>query len=227
MDRARQQVKDKVQSGWESFAQESAFLSRINHENRLRSLYGAKIPEIYRGLTFDGFIALAGDEQEKRAAILVAKQLHTTKEIKLGGATFTSVLVWGKPGVGKTGLFTPVFQELSAGRTSLWISLLDLTNAINDGYRTDQAYQRLNAARDVDFLFLDDVGDPQRKTATDGMRTSLQAIIWHRHANRLPTIMTSNLSPDALKVHFSDAIYQRMATMALIIEMGGKVLRNL
>lgn len=229
MAQARRENEQRVKQGWLSFAEESALLSRMNRERGIRSLYGSgsEIPEIYRHLSMEHFIEIAGDDPGKRAGILVARQLVANGKVELGGAVFPSVLLWGPAGVGKTGLLTPVFQAMSAGRTSLWISLLDLTQAINAGYKTDQAYQRISAAREVDILFLDDMGDPRREQATDGMRTALQAIVWHRHANKLPTLMTSNLSPSAMKVHFSDAIYQRIATMALVVEMKGRVLRNL
>ena len=202
-------------------------LSRMARERQLHGLYGENIPTIYGELTLQGFLQVAGDDPGKRVAIRAVTELMRNHKISTSRGTYQSILLWGQPGVGKTGLLTPAFQELANGRSALWISLLDLSNRINAGYETNEAYKRLDAAQSVDLLFIDDMGDPLRKTATDGMRNNLNAIIWHRHALDLPTIMTSNLSPEQIKIQFSEALYQRLATMAVVIEMSGKILRNL
>jgi DNA replication protein DnaC len=215
---------------WASFQQATAQASLEAHERRTRRLYeGYEIPPKYADLTWDGFLKEAGDDTGKRMAILSAQQYMEKGFVLTRNGPKRSVLVWGPPGVGKTGGYTPMWRKMADGQPALWISLLDLTNAINEGYRNkaQDAYEKLNAARTVPWLFLDDVGDLKRASATEGMNNHLSAIIWHRDAQKLPTVMTSNLKPTQMSSYFTEALYQRIAEMAAVIEMGGRILRKL
>lgn len=209
------------------FVQETAQLNAAMHQRVVAGAYQADIPEKYRDLTMKSFVDLAGDDPGKRGAIRAARQYAESGTVAdTDGATKNSLLLWGAPGVGKTGLLTPVFKRLATGKTNLWISLLALANQVRGGYNDNTAYEKIRIAGQVDILFLDDVGSLGREQATPGMIEILEAIIWERHNKRRPTLMTSNRGPDALGGYFTEAIYQRIAEMALVVEMAGRVLRS-
>lgn len=190
---------------------------------------GGDVPDQYRDLTLESFMTEAGDDPEKRAALIGAMEYSKAGSTPTPDGRKSSIFLFGKTGVGKTGLLTPIYQMRKSGyRSYLWISLLRLANQVRDGFRTGDAYQKIGMASEVEFLFLDEVGDPEREgRATDGMREVLQSIIYARHERRLPTLMTSNLSPDRAQIQFSEPIWQRIAQISAVIRMDGRVMRKL
>lgn len=220
-------MKNYLDQGFLSFIRETSRLNEDMKRQAVQALYSTSIPPEYADLTFNGFRALAGDEPEKQAAIALTLHYATNNmSVMDDGYPKRSLLIWGPPGVGKTGLLTSIFKKLAMGRTCLWISLLGLANQIRDGYGSGDAYKKIRVATQVDLLFLDDVGSLGRQRATEGMNEIMEAIIFERHAQRRPTLMTSNKAPAELGCFFTEAIYQRIAAMAMVIEMGGRVLRK-
>jgi len=188
------------------------------------------VPARFAGYTLDGFLALAGDDPGKQAAVVAVRHmLDTGNALDLNGDSKRSIYLYGDRGVGKTGLLMPVFLDMFAqGRDCLFTSFLGLMRLVRAGYDTGEANQRIERAIEVDVLFLDDIGQTGRtKEETDHTRAVIQDIIYWRHGDDKTTLMTSNLTPLQLSEQFAPETYQRVEEMAAVIRVRGKVLRKI
>lgn len=84
-------------------------------------------------------------------------------------------------------------------------------------------YQRMEYAREAPFAVLDDIGV---RTATDGFRGDLHAVINHRVTNGLPTIYTSNLSLKEMENVFDARLYDRIRDQCGEIHFAGESKRG-
>lgn len=138
-----------------------------------------------------------------------------------------SVLLWGSFGVGKTGL------AVSIARTWVWPedgddyydpdpftvifkTLPDLMSELRDTYNRREGskseQQVIDECRGANLLILDDLGAEQVKDS-GWFEDRLYQIIGHRHADRAPTIFTSNLSPQQLGARIGERNMWRIVEM--------------
>ena len=215
----------------------STWIEQTNADNRARreqeatnAFVSAGIPTKFASLTVKSFRALTHGDTGKEMAFKAAMSLASDGCVEDKGAQKRSLLVWSRQrGVGKTGLLTPVFQAmLRKGMSGIWISWQQLVEQVEAGYKSEDAYSRLQAAREVGVLMIDDLG--YQWVDGDGLSAHalkvLNSVIFHRHAWELPTLFTSNLSPEELTEQLRPEHYQRIAEMAAVIEMTGDMLRR-
>jgi len=79
-------------------------------------------------------------------------------------------------------------------------------------------------AKDAELLILDDLGVEKRSDYTEAV---LDEIIWHREGNRLPLIITTNHSPQALQEVLGARVMDRLKGWATILVTREKSLRGL
>jgi hypothetical protein len=142
----------------------------------------------------------------------------------------------GKPGVGKTGILSVAFRgRMEKGAAGLWVELYDFFETIQSCYGTNDgsADKHLDAARKAPLLFLDDVGDPDRRQSngaireeTDDKRRLLWEIMDYRHANGLPTLVTSNLSRSDFERQWGTRLAARLWELCWVVTVGGIDLRE-
>lgn len=139
-----------------------------------------------------------------------------------------SLLLYGKYGVGKTGLAVGalrLWQELHHS-AALFMTVPALLDAIRSSY--DHAAggptetKIMSQAKDVDLLVLDDLG---AERATDWVQEKLFTLVNHRHDWHLATIFTSNLAPKALAGHIGERTAWRIMEMAECLAVDGPNLR--
>lgn len=201
---------------------------RVNTIERL--FKSASIPTRFADLTVGTLARL--DDPAKAQAIEACKELIQHGSITQRGSPRDSLLLSGPFGVGKTGLLTAVLAHfLEHGHAGLWIEYYDLVLEIQQGYSDNTSHSRLDAARNADWLLLDDVGDLERRDGnsirleTDDRRKILYTILNHRHNNRLPTLITTNLNPGQLSQQFGERVTQRIMESFCVIGIAGKNLR--
>jgi DNA replication protein DnaC len=73
------------------------------------------------------------------------------------------------------------------------------------------------------LLFIDDLGIEK---TSDRYLENLYLIINYRYENKLPTIITSNMSLEDLEKHLTPQITSRIKSMCKIIQFTGKDRRN-
>lgn len=119
--------------------------------------------------------------------------------------------LFGSYGVGKTHLAAAIAHEaLARGMAVLFIVTPDLLDHLRAAFspQSDTSYdERFELVRSVSLLVLDDLGT---ESATPWAREKLYQLLNHRYNLRLPTVITTNLRPDAL----DPRIYSRMCDPA-------------
>ena len=117
----------------------------------------------------------------------------------------------GPYGVGKTHLAAAIAHEaLGRGEVVLFAVVPDLLDHLRTtfGPQSTIAYdEQFDFLRTVPLLILDDLGT---ESATPWAREKLYQLINHRYNYRLPTVVTSNLKPDAIEPR----IYSRLCDPA-------------
>lgn len=144
----------------------------------------------------------------------------------------------GANGVGKTGLAAAIVNALTdMGQQSLYIRLQDFIQAVQaryqrakttDGYGddfgNDTSEDVIAHAQTAPVLVVDEFDVRDREISADKLGI-VEKVVRYRHGNRLPTVITTNLTPEA----FEDRWGPTIATVALsrshCIHVSGPVLR--
>lgn len=153
------------------------------------------------------------------------------------------MLLVGQPGLGKTMLACHILQAAIAGSFSaLFLTMPELVNMtyklrdLSDAWRImkdEQAYNEwlrkdgaMHALRtEVDFLVLDDVG--KEYTTTSGYTQALFDDIFRtRYNNSLPTIITTNVSPEKWDGRYSPAMSDFIQEACFLLGMEGSSYRS-
>lgn len=140
------------------------------------------------------------------------------------------ILFTGKVGTGKTHIAVCLMRrwfvknkDLCANKKPLFISVPDLILEIKaswsnkDTVTTEKDF--VDRYSKVPFLVIDDLGIG---TWNDWSRGIMYAIINRRYCDMLPTIITTNLSPDDLANTIDDRIVSRIAERGEFITLGEK-----
>lgn len=127
----------------------------------------------------------------------------------------------GVKGSGKTMLSCCLLNEIGkryAGSTK-FCNVLDFLDMTKKGYSGDD--KDVTALFDASLLVLDDIGVQMAKEWVD---TVLYRLINSRYTNRLPTIYTSNLSVENLKV--DDRISDRIESTTYFVRLPDEQIRK-
>lgn len=174
--------------------------------------------ETLKEATFDTYEV---DEEEtvmnKRRARYIAKDY-------LDGKVFNTIMS-GTPGTGKSHLSMSILQAVNENSTPyrrcLFVSVDELMRRIKDSFSNKQAdyteQDLIERLGKTDLLVLDDLGaetgaipnaDGKIKPATDFTIRTLYAVVNARMDK--PTIITTNLSSEVLKVMYDRKLLSRM-----------------
>ena len=204
-------------------AQDDAVVHRYAETQRAiklaRFVQRAKVPNEYRDATFESYPAVTGTQQH-------VAYLRTWAE------SFTpigdSVMLWGEPNTGKTGLAVATMREVVARHgTSAWFTtVVDLLDEIRDTYDQPRKRQVMHAKDDIEeqvttrqlqdavkevpLLILDDLGVER---PSEWVIEELYKLLNHRYNDNKRTIFTSNLSPTQLNARLGERIVWRIVKM--------------
>jgi DNA replication protein DnaC len=108
------------------------------------------------------------------------------------------VVLQGGYGCGKTHLAAAIANHaVGLGVPTLFLTVPDLLDSLRYTFQseTESFEERFEQVRSAPLLVLDDLGT---QNATDWAREKLFQILNHRHTNRLPTVLTTNLPLDQI-----------------------------
>lgn len=195
--------------------------------NREALWSNAGVPPLYADYTFAGYVEKAGGMAGKDEAIKAIKEYFYNGHTAGSEYPLTGIFLWGDPGVGKTGALSPLFTHLvKGGNSGLWIQYNDFLDDMRD-FESGNVRGRMDACKSVDYLFIDDFGDPgAQKSATDYARDVIFRIVDHRVNNNLPMFITSNLGPAAIADQFHKRIARRLAKICATIKVSGNPLNE-
>ncbi len=211
----------------QTLRQQIAEAPKVAEQRRVRSVFtGAGVPERYAAFTFESFVGLAGADPGKSAAIAAIRGYFDKGIVETPAGQRNGIFLYGPSGVGKTGSLSPLFIALlKQGHSGLWIQYNDLMAEMRR-FEDGMVDERMDACKRVEYLFIDDFGDPAaQKAATDYARDVVFRIIDHRVSNVKPLLITSNLTLADIENLFHARIARRIKTGCATIQMGGKVLQ--
>lgn len=211
----------------EALIQEIQNQPQVTEQRRLRSAFtGAGVPDRYAAYTFESFVGLAGNDPGKREAIAAIRAYFDKGAVETPAGPRNGIFLFGPSGVGKTGSLSPLFVTLlRQGHSGLWIQYNELMAEMRR-FEDGMVDERMDACKRVEYLFVDDFGDPAaQKTATDYARDVVFRIIDHRVSNCKPLLITSNLTLADVESLFHARIARRIKTGCATIQMGGRVLQ--
>lgn len=206
--------------------EESDLPRRMEAARQAKIFQGAGVPSRYADYTLPGFERIAGNDPGKREAIATLRCYEQHGYALAGDEQRSGIVLWGAPGVGKTGSMAPLFTQLvRQGHSGLWLQynqfMADMRK-FDDG----QVDARMEACQSVEYLFIDDLGDvTASKTATDYTKDVLFRVIDHRTSRAMPIFATTNLAPQELAEQFSSRIARRLLSACAVIRMEGRTLR--
>lgn len=207
-------------------AQIKAMAEQAQQRRLARLFEAAHIPERYANLDFRTYVRHA--DQGKHEAVRIIKEYYASGFVDVGGGRRYGILLYGTTDQGKTGCLSPLFKHfVQQGNSGLWVQYNDLMAALKD-FGSGQVEERIQACKQVEYLMVDDLGDPAAdKAATDYARDVLFRIIDHRNNYRKPTFITSNLHPDHMAGQFHDRMAKRLQELCVIVEVKGRPMREL
>lgn len=135
-----------------------------------------------------------------------------------GGDLLGNLVLIGPTGTGKTWTAAAILRLVifEAARLPVFITASDLLATLRPG---GPAQLQHYLAPQAEVLFLDDVG---AERPTEWSIEQLSSIIDHRWTNQNPTVVTSNLEPDALAEHLGARAWSRLTgSDSLVLRLGG------
>lgn len=204
------------QYGREAKAQAQIIIDETDRRHRLeraeRYLLECGIPVRYETAELMDF------GPESMAALAEVRQwLASPKQGK-------GLIVWGAVGSGKTHLGAAVLHEMiRLPRRSFFMAVPNLLDEIRASYNGNRRSREddddlLKLACTVDVLLMDDI-DAER--VTEWVAEKLFAIVNARYNEMLTTLVTTNLSPEALARCIGDRTVSRLVGMCRVVRLQG------
>lgn len=146
-----------------------------------------------------------------------------TKEMKEAAQRFitemSGLLLCGQSGSGKSHLAYAVFGELVKRQYApCWMRWIQESQDLKMMIGEDDYDRRVMKLQTSDVLIIDDLFNLK---PTDADIRLARIIIDHRYTNKLPTVVTTELSLGEIN-DFDDAIAGRLAEMCIVYQIGGK-----
>ena len=165
--------------------------------------------------TFENFVTRTGTE----------KALTYCRDYVNNHEQYPFLVLLGSRGVGKSHLLESIAFALSEKHDGVkYISSSNLLNVWRSTYNQLNKQgisfsESIESWSNIPYLILDDLG---AERSTDWAKENLETLIDHRNSNRLPLVLSSNLSDKELHSHLgariSDRVFDRTIGRTIIIE---------
>lgn len=151
--------------------------------------------------TFDNFRSIPGTEKALKAA----------KALASGEAKFIWLLLYGRPGNGKTHLCNAILKEVRArGIAVKMILAADLFSLLREAIEQKQTDAMLRRFKEIFFLVIDDYGV---EYGSEWESAKFDELMTSRFATAKPTVIATNKEltdlPDRIQSRFTDKVMAR------------------
>ncbi|MFC4075734.1 primosomal protein DnaI [Salinithrix halophila] len=170
-------------------------MAREQEEKRKQLIKSHHIPSDVLNASFRSIDPITSRIPAIRAAIRFCQEFGEKRPEK-------GIYFHGAFGVGKSRIAAAMARELvNHDVDSLMVYVPDFIREIKESIRDGMIQEKLDALKQATVLILDDIG---AETITPWTRDEIiGAVLQYRMAEKLPTVMTSNLDLDELETHFA------------------------
>ncbi len=188
-----------------------------------RLLASSRLPDFFRDKTFANF-----KRHDNPEAYMAAQRVAND----VGG---TGVMLYGKPGTGKTHLAAAIVNtRLASDNQAVFVTVPELLADIRETIgRKEDTSELLELVKDIDLLVMDDMG---AERLTDWVAEQMFSVINARLMRKKQTVVTSNYAPSDLIARMAikdrsgnilddlpgKRIVSRLTEMCQKVEMRGK-----
>ena len=219
-------VHARAVQSWDEFIKESASSSASASASARSHLFpGSGIPRRIEEYKLKTFLQIASPAKAQAAAVVAAMGKPPFETPGARGTPKNSLLIFGSPGSGKTGLLTPLFRQVvSAGLSGLWVSQASVFSDIRAGYDGDgMTAERMRTLSTVDVLFWDDLEAP---TGSD-QQNKIALIFRERNAGNLRTFITTRMTPTQMQGALGMALYEVVGEMCAFLHLPEESMREI
>ena len=190
-----------------------------------RLFMNAGVPPKFLQYTWQSFKDVAGQDKGKELLITAIEKYFADECIQGESGPCWGIFAWGESDMGKTGALSQLFLHyLHNGRSGLWVQYNSLMRELRK-FEDGNVDERINECKQVEYLFIDDFGDPLSKgEASNYSRDVMMQIIDHRNNYGKAMFITSNLSLDNLADQFHQRLAKRMMESCFVVRVAGKPL---
>ena len=180
--------------------------------------FAANIGRAYHTLCFDHFVT----EEALTIRSEISDYLGDWKSNRYFGHGITFN---GRIGTGKTFAMSLILKELvKQGYRVHFITFDDMVNAFSNAWNSEEAKYLNNKLRSVDILGIDELKTDSRNNS-GFLSTLAESVIRHRAVNLLPTLITTNLTPEEEATTFTKA-YSLLSALNKRIQTEGADVRG-
>ena len=136
------------------------------------------------------------------------------------------IYIFGSCGTGKTHIAYACTKYFDENKLKNWLlNMPELLKLLKDDFREENkliAPDNTNLSKILNYrglLIIDDIGSEK---ITEWVEETLYAIVNKRYEDVIPTIFTSNLSPEELTKKYGDRIVSRVVGSCDVVELTGK-----
>jgi DNA replication protein DnaC len=188
---------------------------------RYMLLDDAGIDREYWDVTFDDW---KGDQVARHLVEKYIAKLDVAYEEGLG------IVFWGNTGTGKTMLCSIILkQALTVGKSIRFITMAELLDVFRKKIENKDIEKHYEEnIKNVDFLCIDNLGSEYGPKKAHGSYSvaEFDLLARYRKRNLLPTLLTTNDTPDVFKEQYGAAISSLYAGCSAFIEVTGHDFRT-
>lgn len=178
-------------------------------QERIESAFReAMITPRFRDRTFENFQVTGENKKAWEAA----------KHFRVIGDG-VGLMFFGPYGIGKTHLAAAIANSHIGKMPVLYVSVPDLLAEIRDTMNKRGESSRLEMAKRVDLLVLDDIG---AEKPSEWVRETLFVLVNHRYEYKLSTVLTTNCTMQELEERLGGRIVSRLVEMTRCIRFDGE-----